>query len=293
MSSNRRAVEQSLTARLKELFGPVRAETFVGGTHTRRFTDNLLPTFPGWQVDELYQQLKAGGGSELTANVNGKRRAHAPYSSAAGAFNLFGRWLGCEQQLEIAGVSGLPERLRVESKHRIVKGGGTANLDVLLRGPDATVGVECKLAEHSDVHDPVEWKAPYKAPEMAGLLDDKWRKVMADSIAGSWQPQRLGIEQLVKHVLGLVSQHPNRQVHLVYVYWEPANADEHQWVLDHRVEVDRLRGYVDGSQIPLHAMTYWQLLDEWAELDPQPEWLAEHLTAIGVRYRVDVPALPK
>ncbi len=125
---------------------------------------------------------------------------------------------------------------------------------------------------------------------MLGLLDDKWGEVMADSIAGRWQPQRLGIEQLVKHVLGLRSQNPDGQVHLVYVYWEPANADEHQWVLDHRDEVDRLRDYVDGSEIPLQALTYWQLLDEWAKLDPAPEWLAEHLAAVRGRYRVDVPA---
>ena len=99
MPSDRRAVELALSGRLKQQLGPIRSAYFVGGTHTRRFADNLLPTFPAWQIEELYDQLKAGGGSELSPNKNGKRRAHAPYSSAAMAFNVFGRWLGDDPAL--------------------------------------------------------------------------------------------------------------------------------------------------------------------------------------------------
>jgi hypothetical protein len=101
---DRRAVELALSERLKQQLGPARSAYFVGGTHTRRFADNVLPTFPAWQIDELYEQLKAGSGSELSANKNGKRRAHAPYSSAAMAFNVFGRWLGNEHGLSVSGV---------------------------------------------------------------------------------------------------------------------------------------------------------------------------------------------
>jgi hypothetical protein len=105
------------------------------------------------------------------------------------------------------------------------------------------------------------------------------------------QPRRLGVEQLIKHVLGLRSQHPREVVQIVYVYWEPANAGEHRWVAEHRKEVQQLQEYVGGSEIRFYALTYWELLDEWEDLTGPPPWLAEHLGAVRARYEVDVPAL--
>jgi Restriction Endonuclease associating with ARP len=290
VSSERRAVESALTRRLQEQLGPVRSAYFVGDKHTRRFTDNVLPTFPAWQIEELYAQLKAGGGSELSANKNGKRRAHAPYSSAALAFNVFGRWLGDEQSLTVCGLDGFTDRLAIESKQKISYGGGTANLDVLLGRPGTKVGVECKLAEHADLHGPVTWDAVYQEPRMGQLLDAKWRRLMDASIEERWQPRRLGVEQLIKHVLALRSQYPDEETHLVYVFWEPANASEHRWVREHREEVQKLQEYVDGSEIQLHHSTYWEVMDEWQGLPDPPYWLYEHLTAARARYNVEVPA---
>jgi hypothetical protein len=287
--SDRRRIELALTERLRELVGPAPAERFVGGSHTRRFADNLLPTFPAWQVDELSKQLRAGGGSELTPSASGKRRAHAPYSSAALAFNAFGRWLGSESQLALAGLSGFTDRLRVEAKKSILHGGGLANLDVILGSSARVVGVESKLAEHSERHDPTDWKQPYLKPEMRALLDIKWGSLLEDSIAGRWQPRRLGAEQLVKHVLALRSQHPEMPVHLAYVFWEPVNADDHEWVHEHRAEVADLRERVAGSETSLHAMSYSTLLREWETLADPPAWLREHLEALRDRYSVSVP----
>ncbi len=289
MPSDRRAVELALTERLKQQLGPVRSGYFSGGTHTRRFADNLLPTFPAWQIVALYDQLSAGGGNELRPNKNGKRRAHAPYSSAAMAFNVFGRWLGQEQELIVSGMNGFSDPLRVESKKRINFGGGTANLDVVLSSPGLKVGVECKLAEHSASHEPVAWDDVYLSEKMSQLLDDKWRRLMQDSIEAVWQPRRLGVEQLIKHVLGLRSQHADETVHLVYVFWEPANASEHQWVSEHQNEVQRLHDYVDGSTITFHHNSYWELLDEWEAMPDPPSWLVEHIAAVRARYHVKVP----
>jgi hypothetical protein len=159
----------------------------------------------------------------------------------------------------------------------------------VLGGPARTVGVECKLAEHSAVHEPVAWADVYLSPEMSQLLDDRWRCLMQDSIDAVWQPRRLGVEQLIKHVLGLRSQHPDDNIHLVYVFWEPANASEHHWVSEHRHEVQRLHEYVDGSVIGFHHRTYWELLNEWESMPDPPFWLAEHLSAVRARYHVEVP----
>ena len=128
------------------------------------------------------------------------------------------------------------------------------------------MGVESKLAEHSAVHEPTEWKLPYHQPEMRALLDVKWGSLLDDSISGRWQPRRLGVEQLIKHVLGLRSQHPDKPVRLA-----------------------QLQERVAGSKIPLHAMSYSELLHEWEALADSPDWLREHLEALRDRYSVSVP----
>jgi len=283
MPSPSNVVKDQLVDRVKAAVGADVAAHFPGGSHTRRFADNLLASFPAWQVDELKGQLAAGGGSELTPSENDKRRAHAPYSSAALAFNAFGRWLGDEPQLSVAGLAGFSDRLRVEGKAKILHGGGTANLDVLLTGPGLTVGVESKLTETLNEHDPFPWATAYKTPEMRELLDEQWAAVLDASISEVRQPKHLGLEQIIKHVLGLASQHSASTRRLVYVYWEPLNAEAVDVVVKHRSELAELRRRVAEASTALHAVSYAELLDEWAGLDG-PGWLPDHVDRLRARY---------
>jgi hypothetical protein len=66
----------------------------------------------------LREQILAGAGGELRPSKSGRRHAHAPYSSAALAANVFGRWLGSEQHLRIAGLARFSEPLEVGSRQR-------------------------------------------------------------------------------------------------------------------------------------------------------------------------------
>lgn len=155
------AAWEKLFARLQEQFPTAVVDRFVGGTHTQRLEDNLVPSLTRAQVTELRAQLAAGDGGELRPNATGKRTAHAPYSSAALALNAFGPWLGGESLLSIAGLTGFSEPLRIEAKLQISNGGGKANLDVLLRGPGKRViAVESKLTETLDPHAPTKWRPP-------------------------------------------------------------------------------------------------------------------------------------
>jgi hypothetical protein len=169
------------------------AARFVGGTHTRRFADNLLPGLSQRQIATLREQLEQGAGGELRVRESGKRPAHAPYSSAALAINAFGSWLGREAELRVAGLGGFSRPLEIESRQQIDHGGGTANLDVLLRTVGETiVGVESKLTEPLRAHDPVKWRAPYHDPKMKTILSNGWNEVFAASLGGTWQPKCLG-----------------------------------------------------------------------------------------------------
>src|SRR4051794_33903902 len=106
MATPQKAAQDKLTEGLRATLPASVIETFVGGTHTRRFEDNLLPTFKQWQIDTLRQQVAEGSGSLLVPNKNGKRTFHAPYSSAALAVNAFGPWLGEEASLVLSGLTG-------------------------------------------------------------------------------------------------------------------------------------------------------------------------------------------
>lgn len=283
-STTKKRACRALSDRLREALPAEAAEAFIGGTHTRRFADNLLPGLSQSQIATLREQLGLGAGNELTATKTGKRRAHAPYSSAALAANAFGRWIGSEAALTVAGLGGFTERLEVERKIKIAHGGGTANLDCFLRNNDLVVGIESKLTETLEPHEPVAWKPPYQSSEMEFLLDGGWREVFMSSLAGSWQPRHLGVEQLIKHALALSSL-PDAERHLVYLYWEPVDGADHAEVVGHRAEVAELVARVGDASPRLHVRTYEELLDEWASMRG-PAWLPEHVEELRQRYAV-------
>lgn len=259
---------------------------FVGGTHTRRFADNLLPSLSQQQVATLREQLEAGAGGELRPSKSGKRPAHAPYSSAALAINAFGSWLGRESELRVAGLGGFNAQLEIESRQHIKHGGGTANLDVLLRNDAVVVGVESKLTEPLRPHSPVRWRTPYHQPEMKTILTGGWSQVFAKSLAGTWQPQYLGIEQLIKHALALCSRFPEPELHLVYVWWEPENPEELPELATHREELADLQDRLRDSSPILHAVTYRQLFAEWTALGSSD--VDRYLAQLAERYVLEV-----
>lgn len=283
MSSTRTRAWHALTDQLRELAPDA---SFVGGTHTLQFARNLVPGLTDEQVEAVRTQLKAGAGNELTPTDTGKRRAHAPYSSAALAASTFGRWVGFESELRIAGLGGFSAPLTIEQKLKISHGGGTANLDCGLTDPGLIVGVESKLTETLTAHKPVRWAAAYKAREMSQLLDRSWRKVLGMSLNGKWQPKYVGLEQLIKHALALSSMEADQR-ELLYVYWEPANAEDHAEVLGHRQELDRLRSLLGDCSPGLRAMTHAELWASW-EAEAGPAWLPEHVAQLRQRYDIDV-----
>jgi hypothetical protein len=278
----------ALTSRLREVSLSLEEEHWIGGAHVRRLADNALPGLPLGHLERLRAQLELGAGGELTPTRTGKRRAHAPYSSAVFALNLFGRWLDDEERLSVCGVRGFEPELRLEHKLKIAHGGGIANLDVFVERDGLVFGIECKLTETLERHDSVDWKPPYFRPVMAELLGAGWRSVLQASLSGSWQAAHLGVEQLIKHALALASHHRGAERHLLYCFWESANADAIPDVLAHRAElaqfVDRLG---DDAKPRLHVRTYKDVLAEWADL-PSPSWLGRHIAELRTRYDVAI-----
>jgi hypothetical protein len=95
------------------------------------------------------------------------------------------------------------------------------------------------------------------------------------------------VEQLVKHALALASQFQERELHLIYVWWEPTNANEIEELHIHRAEIAELSRRVGRSAPRLHALTYAELFSEWDELST-PTWLKAHLAQLHARYTVAI-----
>src|SRR5919202_508501 len=100
----------ALTLRLREV-SATGDEHWIGSSHVRRLSDNALPGLPLGHLERLRAHLLLGAGGELTPTPTGKRRAHAPYSSAAFALNLFGRWLDDEEHLTLCDLRGFAREL--------------------------------------------------------------------------------------------------------------------------------------------------------------------------------------
>ena len=150
------------------------------------------------------------------------------------------------------------------------------------------VGVESKLTETLEEHEPVEWKPPYFEKRMARLLKDGWADVFSESLEGEWTPSHLGLEQLIKHALAINSRQTTAERHLVYVYWEPTNADEVAAVGRHRKQVAELKMKVGDASPHLHVLTYDGLFAEWSSLG-RPTWAAEHVDELQARYELAIP----
>ena len=274
----------ALRAGLLRTLSAERAAIVDESGRTFAFEDNVLRTLSDVQIETLRGQLAAGDGGELSGLGDGGRPdAHAAHSSSALAFNAFGVWLGFEPKLMIDGVSGFTDPLRVEARQRIFRGGRAPNLDCLLTGPKVVAGIESKLTEPLAPHRRAPWSEAYGRAICRALLTDGWCEVLDAARCGTYCPRYLDAAQLIKHALGLSKQHPDRELHLVYVYWEPDDGDQFGEVLAHREEIGEFLDRVGDASPRLHALSYAQLWAQWDMLS-EVEWLAGHLAALRSRY---------
>jgi hypothetical protein len=264
----------------------------------REFRDNLLPHLAGDDAAWIRECFEQGDGDELAPRHGRRPKAHAAYSSATLAANTFAPFRGREHDLTIAGLSGF-DALRLEARHHPlpddVADGRAANLDVELTGPGIAVGIESKLTEPLTAHVPRRWRWEYARTETLAPLSDPWRDAIRRRLQGSTTPTFLDAAQLLKHALALARAAragdlgPSPvDLHLVYLYWEPADVELPDAVLEHRAEVAAFADEVAGHGPTFHALTHQQLWDGWRSAPESPRWLVRHADALEERYEVEL-----
>lgn len=233
------------------------------------WTDNLLGGLP---LKEISNDLGAGAGQELAGKL---RAAH---SSAALAVNTFGQWRTNPASLQIAGLTGFVS-LRFEATFPTGLGGTPPHLDLHADGA-IPIAVESKCTE---------WMKP-TVPVFATAYDQiqpsqghcPWFGQILQLRAHPARYQFLDAAQLVKHALGLLKCYRSREVRLLYLYWEPQNAEYWPECRLHRAEAEDLAARVRQSNVQLLPMSYGELWSEWKSHAPPP-----HLHYLESRYLQD------
>lgn len=318
-----RSATVALSDRLRELLprGPHPAVDRSG--YVVELYDNLLPHLSCEQAGWVATQLQQGDGHELAERADGRPpKAHAAHSSAALAGNTFAGFHGHEADLTLAGLSGF-QTLRLEAKHHPLpeRVGGSAtgdasapvderrpaNLDAELVGPGVVVGVESKLTEHLAARDRDRWRWEYRRTEVLAPLPAPWRDAIRRRTTGATTPSHLDAQQLLKHALGICRSARDGafgpdpvDLHLVYLYWEPADGDAIDAVVRHREEVAAFAEEVGGGgfgagdahepgpSLTFHATTHRELWDAWETADAVVPRVARHAAALRERYDVAI-----
>ena len=242
--------------------------------YTNCFRDNLVP---GVRPEDFEADLRQGDGNELDGKF---RAAHSSSALAVNSFGPFRRHIG---ELSLLGAEPF-QCLHFERKCPTGLRGNAPNLDVLLEGEKATIGIESKLTEYMDKHQAHFSKAYLQ------IHDDRrcqpWftemRCLVEDPERYSW----LNAAQLVKHAFGLAHTYRGEAVTLLYLYWEPRNADEHSVFSEHRKEIQEFTKRLKGSSPSFRSLSYPELWNSWSETGP--DWLRKHLVALDSRYLVSI-----
>jgi hypothetical protein len=207
----------------------------------------------------------------------------APWSSSALAVNSFARWRRCSGELTLAGLSRFRPPFAFEKKCDHGVRGERPHLDVVLQCDGEVVGVESKCLEYTRAHKHVTVSDAYWSLR-GERADSRWFAALNDVTSFA----HLDAYQLVKHFLALAYSYRDLEKTLVYVYWEPRNADEPLFAA-HRAEVDRFAALVaDDPSCRFVALSY---AEHWRELDAladPPSWLAGQLDRLHRRYNVTI-----
>jgi hypothetical protein len=270
--------ESALCRRLQSL-GP-EVDAICRAEHAR---DNVVVTVDDAALAAALSDLRAGSGHELTADRGQRPKFHSAHSSSALAVSTFGPWRLEPRTLALDGKS-LFTSLRFEAQRPIFTGRATPpNLDVWIEGADGMVAIESKLTE-------------YLAGAETASFANRYAEAVSDSGEPSWsamysllksEPRHfrfLNADQLVKHYLGIKRATGDRTVAttLIYAYWEPADASDHDAFAKHRAEVAEFEASVADPAVRFRSLSYRDLWRTWASEPP----LHQHADALRARYDV-------
>lgn len=214
-------------------------------------------------------------------------KCRAPYSSSMLVVNSFARFRRTEMLPVAYDLAGLTRaKFRFEGTCPTGLGGTPPHLDVLACGSEVVLGVESKCTEHLGSKKP-EFADSYLKLRDSNRQSPAWIIEMEAIRAIKRAYKHLDAAQLIKHALGISNNYFGKRLTLLYIYWEPTNANSIPEIRDHRAELQEFRARVRGGSPAFHAMTYDDLWKRW-EREASPAWLRAHVARLRERYDVAI-----
>ena len=229
-------------------------------------------------LEDFEADLRQGDGNEM------EEKFRAVHSSSALAVNVFAPFKANPAGLRLPGGSGFA-KLQFERKcpHGI-PGRRSPNLDLLADGPSGVVAVESKCLETLTPH-VANFAPAYEYEIKDQRRQSAWFREMQRLVKEPKTYRWLDAAQLVKHAFGVAHTFPGQPVTLLYIFWEPANANEFPIFAEHRDEVTRFAESISGGGPEFVAMSYPELWRLW-DTQSEPEWLYSHVQNLRLRYGV-------
>jgi hypothetical protein len=224
---------------------------------------------------------------QLPSSID-RTRLRSPQSAAALAINTFLPWQRAPEQLPLAGWTGF-DAVQFEVRCPTGLRGTPPHLDLLALRGEVAVAVIVRCIEY------LSRRKTAVAPSYDQLLAttpglEPWRRQL-DRLRQQLQPYRhVDPGALIKFALALGRTFPDRPTILLYLYWEPLNADRFEEFCRHREEAAELADAVRDARVTFAPQSFAAMWQEWAARGT-PSWLADHVARLRARYCVSIPAV--
>jgi hypothetical protein len=214
-----------------------------------------------------------------------RARLRQPHSAAALAINSFLPWQEAADQLRLdrwIGFDAIQLVVRCPTGLR----GTPPHLDLLALREGAAVAVTVRCTEY------LSRRKSAIAPSYDRLLAatpdlDPWLRQLQQLRAAPDDRQHIDLGALVKHALALGRTFPDRPSTLLYLYWEPLDADRFDEFRQHRSELDELSQAVRDARVAFASCSFEALWRDW-ESQTSPAWLQAHVARLHARYSVTI-----
>ena len=242
---------------------------------------------PGVTRQDFWDDLINGDGNELSDTPKAPAKFCAAYSSAALVVNTFGPFRHSAELLALAGYSDF-RKAQFERKCSTGLKGRKPNLDFVVGGLKAVVAVESKFLEIIRPVKPVEFRRSYGSVIRTNA-EPAWKGIYEALLDDPMKFIHLDAAQLVKHYLGIRNTFRDCQADkvLVYLFWEPTNAEDISEFREHRREVTSFSRVVEASDVRFIALSYSELWRYWSKTSSWPGTIA-HIEVLKQRYELSI-----
>ncbi|HSA82855.1 MAG TPA: hypothetical protein VLE23_18705, partial [Geminicoccaceae bacterium] len=118
---------------------------------------------------------------------------------------------------------------------------------------------------------------------------EPWHRLLEQLRASPTMYRHVDLGGLVKYALALGRTFPDRLTTLLYLFWEPLDANQFDEFRRHRAELAALDDALRDARVRFQATSFEALWREWTERR-SPPWLASHVARLRARYSVSIAA---